>query len=434
MTTCLLGLVSSRLSSELSTVRLRKNHQIEDFSTSVTLLRVQSNSLVALKPRELRDLLLDGARDAIASFGWDRTSVSKICGAVGLTSGAFYPRFTDRVDAATVLWSKRLGPMVTAQVTDLLDQLEKGDQDGFVRAMARFAEGSSDLDVAVELLLAAQYDERLAQVVGRDLEQTLRSRFADENSGIAASRVLCVIVAFGLTMSRHRTWAKDLDLEPELHRYFEGLSQPGPVLSLPALRAEYLLHPATLSQDPLLSAFYQNGYRAVSDVGYAKASLKDICNSAGITTGFLFARHEGKLDFFLEVVRQGWKANFDKGLAFAHDVATNYGEVIAEAVVLREFAQPEYRGQVRVNLEIQRLARFSGEASTLVNSEELRLLEQFGQGQQTPDTSYFATEMAVGNGVFLLTSFMEGIETFDFVAPLSTLLKLRGLRVSEEHR
>ena len=375
---------------------------------------------------ELRDRLLVGTRDAIFRFGWDRTSVSKICGPVGLTSGAFYPRFADRVEAASALWVEWLGPMVTTHVTHLLDQLDEGDQDGFVRAMSHFAQGSSDLDVAIELLLAAQYDERLAHVVGRDLDETLRSRFADKNNGVAAARVLCVILAFGLTMSRHRTWAKNLDLEPELNRYFAGLSQPGPVLALPALRAEYLLHPKTLSQDPLLSAFYENGYRAVSNVGYAKASLKDICNSAGITTGFLFARHEGKLDFFLEVVRQGWKANFDKGLAFAHDVTATYGEVIAEAVVLREFAQPEYRGQVRVNLEIQRLARFNEEASALVNSEELRLLEQFGQGQQTPDTAYFATEMAVGNGIFLLTSFMEGIETFDFVAPLASLLRLRG--------
>lgn len=392
-----------------------------------------SYSSVTPKPLELRDLLLDGTRDAIASFGWDRTSVSKICGAVGLTSGSFYPRFTNRAEAATVLWSKWLGPAVTSEVTHLLDQLEKGDQNGFVRAISRFAQGSKDLDVAIELLLAAQYDEQLAQVVGRDLEETLRSRFDDKNKGVAAARVLCVIVAFGLTMSRHRTWAKDLDLASELNRYFAGLSQPGPILALPALRAEYLLHPATMSQDPLLSAFYENGYRAVGDVGYAKASLKDICNSAGITTGFLFARHEGKLDFFLEVVRQGWKANFDKGLAFAHDAATNYGEVIAEAVVLREFAQPDYRSQVRVNLEIQRLARFNDEASTLLNLEELHLLEQLGQGQQTPDTSYFATEMAVGNGIFLLTSFMEGIEAFDFVAPLSTLLKLRGPSRSEEH-
>jgi hypothetical protein len=375
---------------------------------------------------ELRDRLLVGTKDAIFRFGWDRTSVSKICGAVGLTSGAFYPRFATRVDAAIALWSEWLGPMVINEASNLLDRLDQKDRQGFVTAMQHFADGSKDLDVVIELILAAQFDERLALIVGQDLREALLDRLHREDAPAAASRVLALVVAFGLTMSRHRSWAKNLDLTQEFNRYFIGLTEPGPVTEVPLVRADYLLNPRTVSHDPLVSAFYENGYLALSEVGYAKANLKDLCKSAGLTTGYLFARHAGKLDYFLEVIRQGWKANFEKGVAFSNEVERTYGPLIAEAVVIREFAQPDYRGQVRCNLEIQRLARFNAEAALLVDTQEVQLLEQVTASLDVPNTAAFATAMAVGNGMFFLTTFLSGLETVDYVAPLSTLLRLQG--------
>jgi len=376
---------------------------------------------------ELRDRLLVGTKDTISRFGWDRTSVSKICGAVGLTSGAFYPRFAGRVDAAIALWSESLQPMVINETINLLDLLDREDHQGFITAMQRFADGSRDLDVVIELILAAQFDERLAETVGRDLREVLLARLHREDPAVAASRVLALVVAFGLTMSRHRSWAKSLDLTQELNWYFKSLTQPGPVTEVPIVRADYLLNPRTVSDDPLMSAFYENGYLALSEVGYASANLKGICKRAGLTTGYLFARHGGKLDYFLAVIRQGWKANFEKGVAFANEVAGNYGPLVAEAVVLREFAQPDYRGQVRCNLEIQRLARFNAEAALMVDNQEVTLLKQMTARHDVPGTASFATAMAVGNGMFFLTTFLPGLETIDFVAPLSTLLRLKGI-------
>jgi len=403
---------------------IAENSSVSRLAEPFTLLVVPSTTQAA-PPVELRDCLLVGTRDAIFRFGWDRTSVSKICGAVGLTSGAFYPRFADRVDAAIALWSEWLGPMVINETSNLLDQLDQGDHQGFVTAMQRFADGSPDLDVVLELILAAQFDDRLAETVGQDLREVLLARLHSEDAAAAASRVLALVVAFGLTMSRHRSWAKNVDLTEELHRYFIGLTQPGPVTEVPIVRADYLLNPRTVSDNPLVSAFYENGFLAISEVGYAKANLKDICKRAGLTTGYLFARHAGKLDYFLEVIRQGWKANFEKGVAFANEVADTYGPLVAEVVVIREFAQPEYRGQVRCNLEIQRLARFNAEAAQMVDAQEVQLLEQVTGNREVPDTASFATAMAVGNGIFFLTSFLPGLETYDYVAPLSTLLSLK---------
>ena len=95
-------------------------------------------------------------------------------------------------------------------------------------------------------------------------------------------------------------------------------------------------------------------------------------------------------------------------------------------MVIREFAQPDYRGQVRCNLEIQRLARFNAEAALLVDTQEVQLLEQVTASLDVPNTAAFATAMAVGNGMFFLTTFLSGLETVDYVAPLSTLLRLHG--------
>jgi len=54
------------------------------------------------------------------------------------------------------------------------------------------------------------------------------------------------------------------------------------------------------------------------------------------------------------------------------------------------------------------------------------LLEQMTASDDVSDPASFATAMAVGNGMFFLTTFLPGLETVDYVAPLSTLLRLQG--------
>jgi AcrR family transcriptional regulator len=378
-------------------------------------------AVVATEVSDLRERLLIGTATTIAQVGWDRTSVSKISQRVGLTSGAFYPRFADRHEAATTLWVEQIHEVFVQHLTEVVVALDAEDEERFVSAMLAFATGSTALDVAVELLVAAQFDDDLAAVIGHDLGPLLTERCRDDDAGASAAKMLAVVVGLGFTLLRHRPWAEGLVLEPSLRQLFAGLTHRGPVVPLPDVRAQYLLHPAANSGDPLIDAFYDGGFTLISEVGYAKASLKEICQRAGLTTGFLFARHDGKLDFFFAIIRQGWKANIEKGIAFTREVAATYGQLVADAIIIREFSHPDYRAQVRCNLELQRLARFNGDAATLVANQEQQLFEQMQRGAPDFTREAFAMEMAMGAGVIFTSLFVSDLWTYDFIAPLSSL-------------
>jgi hypothetical protein len=76
---------------------------------------------------------------------------------------------------------------------------------------------------------------------------------------------------------------------------------------------------------------------------------------------------------------------------------------------------------VRCNLELQRLARFNGDAATLVANQEQQLFEQMQRGAPDFTREAFAMEMAMGAGVIFTSLFVSDLWTYDFIAPLSSL-------------
>ncbi|MFM8894639.1 MAG: TetR/AcrR family transcriptional regulator, partial [Actinomycetales bacterium] len=274
----------------------------------------------------------------------------------------------------------------------------------FTGSMMPFARPEPQLQAAVELIQASQFDAALYRGIREPVAQWLKERIDPIKAGTptdAAVRAAVTYLGLGLVLMDGRGW--QVDLTGEFTRYQRALAAPVSASELPADRSTHLDQWPFDTGDPRMDQALGAMAQAVGEVGYHRATISRICRTAKISAGYLYTRYQNKLAFFLAandiLLAHGLQAK----AAFAEELAARYGPGIAEAVVWREFQRPEYAFKRALTLEANRLARFDPQMRQVHDEREQALVEQLPVGAERAGAlAYLYTEMAMAFGVYVV--------------------------------
>ena len=387
-------------------------------------MAVMATSDVPARRRSSRALELDGilqqvAIEQIATMGWDAVSARSITASAGVTIGAFYARFISKAELARQLWEQVLADHLLGALGRVIEAAH--DPDGLIEAIAPFTAGSPELVAAFELVLASQWGEPLRRGVGEPAAEVLAAWFDPEAHGPvgAAVRVAAVGLAIGLLIRSGRPWTDAIDLGSELERHAAVFADPGDPVDLDPTIDEG--SPLRVRQfngtDGSTARLLMAMVETVATMGYRRATLSHTCASIGVTTGFLFARYDTKLDLMVAAVEATWSQSTVQSQSLALDLAGRFDLGIVEAALWREFLHPDLGDLRRFLMEVERLARMEPTLMAAIAERETEAARQVA-GATSPWDAPPSVEvgMALGIGLPAVALLVPSIWTLPFSA------------------
>jgi AcrR family transcriptional regulator len=354
--------------------------------------------------------LQDAAIELIATIGWDEATTVRIGEASGLTYGAVYARYGDKSELGAELLEDVLLPLFCAELSGAIHAaLDPAAAVDFESALKRFVHPSRTLLAAIELVLAARFDPRLAEAVFPVLVPTIAThcRPGDVHDAIeAAQGATTAIVAIGLALGSDRPWLAEADMRPALHRLHAAISAPAPPLSLPNVGAEHLDSWPFDSGDPRVDALLEATVQTVGELGYHAASVARICRNARVNQGFLFKRYRTKFDLFHAAATTSHTAGIENTETYLASLGEAQGIAAAEAIAWREYQRPGLAIKRSVALESQRLARYHQELAEGIHAPEAAVLahrtRRLGKDRLAAAIGDVHLDVALGLGILVL--------------------------------
>lgn len=239
-------------------------------------------------------LLLDAALRGIVDGGLDGLTVTGVPAAAGLTTGALYARFENLDGLFAAMWADRCRARVRTFAADVLALRHDGPRRAGGRAaLASIVRPDDDLAAAIELLVAAQRVDDLADVVpeqlttdladiGYDLAATSPAAVADLGTLLACVGAVALRAVPGLPRP-DRAALGSLLTETTV----------APVTPPPAALAQT----AELIGDPddeVRDALLRGVQVVVARSGVARATMSRIGRAAGLTPSTLYGRYDDR--------------------------------------------------------------------------------------------------------------------------------------------
>mgnify|MGYP006271095121 CR=1 FL=1 len=261
---------------------------------------------------ELRIELLDGAAAELRRVGFDAMALTAIATRCGMATSAIYNRFPTKAALVAALIAERIEPCLGNQVD---------------RAASDFWSGTSDpspidldqLGVIAELLLAARHDATIREPVHgfirRHCEIALDARAQGESRGLVRSgqdpRVQVLFRAArwignyvcGLASAPPERGSMAID--ELMRRTLLDLPTDTPLpIEEPSSRRVAPPMPTRddHTHDAICAALVDAAADVFADKGYEAATVSDIARRAGLTTGAIYNRFDGKADLMTEVI------------------------------------------------------------------------------------------------------------------------------------
>lgn len=261
---------------------------------------------------ELRNALLDAAAEELRRVGFDAMALTAIAGRCGMATSAIYNRFPTKTALVTALIDERLEPGLGVQ----LDVASTAFWSGATE------EPSIDLDqmgVLAELLLAARHDPSLHEsvhgFVRRHAEVALTARADAERRGsVRTGQDPRVQVLFrgarwigsylcGLASAPPDRGSRAIDELMRIALLDLPMDTPLPPDEPSARRiAPSMPTRSRSAQDELGSALVDAAADVFAEKGFEAATVADIARRAGLTTGAIYNRFDGKADLMNEVI------------------------------------------------------------------------------------------------------------------------------------
>ena len=285
---------------------------------------------------ELREAILTTTADEFRRVGYEPTALMSVADHCGVASSAVYNRFGGKAELARAILDEQLEPTIGPPLDERAANPWRGAMPTGIMARA----STPDLDLTAvlhELQLAAAHEpelrEPLAAFGSRRLDAGLEARTAADRRGRVrpgqdpVAQVLLHAAGapgtylMGLT-GRYPTtgWrsvghllrvaTRDMPLGSHAPaerggsggattRHGEG-SAGGPTGATSPPSTAPLETPR--QHDQLGQALIAAGAKVIADQGYDRATVAAIARRAGVTTGALYNRFEGKYDLLCEAV------------------------------------------------------------------------------------------------------------------------------------
>jgi AcrR family transcriptional regulator len=277
---------------------------------------------------ELREAILTTTAHEFRRVGYEPTALMSVADRCGVTSSAVYNRFGGKAELAKTILVEQLEPVIGPP----LDQRAADPWRGRLPTgvMARASTPDPDLMAVLhELQLAAAHEPELREPLlafgTRRLDAGLEARGAADRRGRVrrgqdpVAQVLVHAAAapgtyvLGLTGTPPSTGWRSVGHLLRLATRDMPLGSPAPAEpirpggSTTRDPSAVTSSPATAAAPPrvhdqLGRALIAAGARVIADQGYDRATVAAIARRAGVTTGALYNRFEGKYDLLCEAV------------------------------------------------------------------------------------------------------------------------------------
>ena len=309
--------------------------------------------------------LLDAAQEAAADDGEGGLTFLRVAERAGTSRRPLHDRFTDRSALMAAVWCERSLPAVQQILIDALSAAGALDSEADHGRCAQILDDAAHPDVplraAAELVLAAQFDPALGEVVrgtlGTQLAALVTARGRQVTRVLAAKRAYLLCLVLGLIVAGRRTEIGDISVAYSAGPIVAAVvthrdEVPLPAQSLPHLDAPVPFATGDATRDLLLQCMLDQ----VGQWGYLGTSVERVARGAGSSQGAIFGRYDSKLDLFLDATSRQNAIAFRETEAFMVDIARQYGTGIAEAVTIRESQRVGREGLRAVALEGVRLS------------------------------------------------------------------------------
>lgn len=305
--------------------------------------------------------ILDAAVDVVRATGWDSVTIAAVAAQSRLTATPVTARFADLSELGIGVWRERLGRPLCERMAGVVQAIHSRDVQRLPAVMNELAHPARDLVAAVDLLLAAQFDPRLAEVVHHDLQSTLMPHCepsASVSKTYAAQSVYGVSLALGLVIMWPRTASMPIDIGAEVGRIGEALRNPSRPRRLPEVTPDDVSPLVVTGTDDALTDLHSATLVEVGLHGFRGATLQRIASAAQVSQGFIFGRYSSKLDLFVDATARrhatAYRSNAERWAA----AMDKHGAGRAEATMMRTFLQPGLDVPRALALEQERLAWF----------------------------------------------------------------------------
>lgn len=334
----------------------------------------------------------------ILSSGWDALTFTGVAKGAGLTVGAVYARAETSVELGIDLWEQSLSSWLSAAVADLVRSAIADDGAGVLTQLQRW-ERDLSAALSVEMLIAALFDDDLAEVIAPDARRILEGD-GNERSGDelrAAARVLLTSFALGRAIAQ-RAQAKLPRIGPRegrtLAAQFHATAEFVELPASPPLRWVRAMDDV----DPHHADVLRASIDVVGRVGYRRATIARIARAAGVPRGTVMRGLKTKAALVAEAARLALIPPGEVWSQYA-DVVASQGPLMARAMFLADFLRPVNRPFWALNLELGRMSRAIPE------------LQGFCPGGSVLEQTHL--------GVMLTASYRPGIETLPYAGPFS---------------
>lgn len=322
------------------------------------------------------------AHDVMVEAGWESTTFVAIARRAGLTVGALYARADSVEDVAIDLWEHVAGPWFEDSVTQVIDSARAADPKWMRAALTRWDENPTMSALVIELLVAAEFDQHLREVISTAAGRTLSAFMTPSTAGDRVSRhdaaagVLVVSFALGRAIAAH-CGVRLPAVGPHEARVQAGMFGAEPVTAAiprgPALRWLRDLD----GFDPSHRSVILGTLEVIGRVGYRHATVARIARAAGVPRGSLLSNHSSKVGLLAHSARSGlipprevWE-QYD-------DVVQEHGPLTSRAMFLAEFLRPENRSLWGINLELARISRVIPELREFIPRNDVLSVTHLG--------------------------------------------------------
>lgn len=164
--------------------------------------RIMAKVTRAETTRLNNEAILDALCALIRENGWDELSVSGVAKKAGVSVGAIYARAENLSELANTLWQVRLREQIVEVLELITEAVSASDVEQMLKVSSFMDKQIDILTPALELVVASQFDDELAEVIGEDFTHLISALTVPHSSSnadrhLAASQYLVMSFLFG---------------------------------------------------------------------------------------------------------------------------------------------------------------------------------------------------------------------------------------------
>lgn len=302
--------------------------------------------------------ILSTAISIIGKKGLGAVTPAALARESNLSITAIRQRYNSFEEFLYWIWQSKSLPLVIKPIFNLIESYQNFDisrQEELKKVLGNTLKRSDLNQTTLEILVTCSFNQNLKDKIQKDFYLLLN--WPEKFSAVKATQqVMMLNVTFGLLAERKPSRSKPPEVIDLAHEIFISFLNPTKEKPMPNVDASHLdiiqFKSGDSTKDKIFDACVQNIFKS----GYEKTTTKSIAQTAGVSEGMIFSKFKTKLDIFTEsYIAQtvvGLKANYK----FIESLTHQFGEAMADAILLRENCHPERALQRAVYLEQMRLS------------------------------------------------------------------------------